>query len=286
MASTVSDAFRIYLGWKTPSTAEREAAAKHRESIETALRNGIGLKRFVQIGSFSHGTGVSIWSDVDYLASLPGERPAFSDSALRSVRSVLSARYPSTVVKIRRPAVVVEFAGGEETYEVVPAYLKRGTGGDRVYAIPGRVAEWIETAPDAHRGFVNSKNASPSGGAKGLARLLKCWKYARSVSISSFYLEMRAAAYMADETSIVWSIDMRNILGRLAEHELAAMNDPTGHTGRIHACTEDQRPDAISKLNTACSRARRARLAEGEGRIADAFATWDLVFAGGFPGYY
>ena len=179
----------------------------------------------------------------------------------------------------------MEFASGKETYEIIPAYLKRGQSDDRVYAIPGRVDEWIETAPDAHRRWINSKNESPSGGAKGLARLLKAWKYVRNVPISSFYLEMRAAEYMAEEKSIVWSIDMHNVLLRLLGHSLAAMNDPTGHTGRIHACSSSQRDDALSKLDTAYVRAKRAREAEKEERIAAAFEAWDALFAGGFPSY-
>jgi hypothetical protein len=268
----------------TPTDAERAAAATHRATVKAAL-DGLGLERFVQIGSFSYGTGVSRFSDVDYLASMIGPRPT-SDAALARVRTALRRRFTLTPIEVRRPAVVVRFAAGAETYEVVPAYLRRAQGGDRVYAIPGRQSAWIETAPDAHRNYVGVANLSPAGGAKGLARLLKAWKYLRVVPITSFYLEMRASRYMLNETHVHWPSDMHRILGRLLSNELGAMNDPTGHTGRIYACSSASlQRDALSKLKAAYDRATKARAAEDAGNIREAFGWWDLVFAGMFPAY-
>jgi hypothetical protein len=41
--------------------------------------------------------------------------PDSSYTALNWVKDILSDRFPLTTVKIRRPAVVVEFGGGYET---------------------------------------------------------------------------------------------------------------------------------------------------------------------------
>ena len=69
---------------------------------------------------------------------------------------------------------------------------------------------WIDTAPAAHLGYVNAinKEANVASGAKKLARLIKAWKYYNNVPVSSFYLEMRAAKYLSDETSFspIWEI--------------------------------------------------------------------------------
>lgn len=284
MARSVSQAFTVFLDRLVPSAFERAVAAKHRDSVERSLENGLGLHRFKQTGSLVHGTGITVYSDVDYLASLKGEQPLTSDTALRKVKECLQRTFPSTSIYIDRPAVVIEFASGTETFEVVPGWIQRGSGDERVYAIPGRSSGWIESAPDAHLNYVNDANQSPLGGAKKLARLLKAWKYYCNVPASSFYLEMQAARHMDGETSIVWSYDVRAVLRTLHTNALASMNDPSELVGRIYACgTDTQKTHAKSKLATALTRASKARDAEDAGDIDAAFSWWDKVFGGRFP---
>jgi hypothetical protein len=284
MARTVSEGFNVFLERLIPSPAERAVAAKHRNSVESSLQNGLGLYRFKQTGSLAHGTGITIYSDVDHLASLKGVQPVTSSTALRNVKECLQRTFPSTTIRIDRPAVVIEFASGAETFEVVPGWIKRGEDDERVYAIPGRSSGWLESAPDAHINYVNDANQSPAGGAKKLARLLKAWKYYCNVPISSFYLEMQAARHMKGENSIIWSYDVRAVFRKLHSNELAAMNDPSGLVGRIYACgTDAQKRDAKSKLSTALTRANNARDAEDVGNLDSAFSWWDKVFDGRFP---
>ncbi|MEJ7786109.1 MAG: hypothetical protein WKF96_14990 [Solirubrobacteraceae bacterium] len=286
MSLSVGAGFQALLASLVPTPTQVAAATKHKDSVRAVLDARYGTYRFFQSGSFSHGTGVRYYSDVDYFASLKTTKPQSSDSALASLKGTLQSHYPNTTVKIRRPAVVIEFASGLETFELVPGWLLRGTDNSRVYHIPGPRGGWLESAPDAHRAYVNNSNSSPAGGAKGLARLLKAWKYYRSVPVSSFYLEMRAAKYMTGENSIIWSIDLRSILSELSVADLAAMNDPSGLTARIHAYSSDSsKADAVSKLERALTRANRARTAEGEGRISAAFEAWDVLFNGHFPSY-
>jgi hypothetical protein len=130
-------------------------------------------------------------------------------------------------------------------------------------------------------------NSKPSqGAAKELARLAKAWKYYRNVPISSFYLEMRAAAYMSNEQSLDYAQDIYRYLKRLQDNSLAALNDPTGLTGRIYACSSDANlRDARSKLDMAVARAGKANDAYLAGRTREAFEQWDLLFDGHFPAY-
>lgn len=260
MPTTVSAGFDAYLSTMPPSPTAVTAASKHRESVKSALED-LGLSRFFQTGSFSHGTGVHPYSDVDYLASFNSVQPRSSDSALTNVKSRLQDRFPSTTVKVRRPAVVIEFAGGTETYEVVPAWVKRVEDDDIVYAIPGASSGWIESAPDVHISYVNDCNKAVGGGkAKGLARLIKAWKYERSVPLSSFYLEMQAARYAKNNQPVIYSWDLLGVLKALRANDLAAMNDPSGRVGRIYAASsQSSKDEALSKLDTAIARAERAR---------------------------
>src|SRR5262245_1794360 len=109
MARTVNDAFEVFLGRLTPTSVQRTAGASHRASVKAALEAKLTVRNFFETGSFSHGTGVRGHSDIDALVSLGDPKPESSYTALTRVKDVLSARFPLTTVKIRRPAVVVEF---------------------------------------------------------------------------------------------------------------------------------------------------------------------------------
>ena len=62
------------------------------------------------------------------------------------------------------------------------------------------------------------------------------------------------------------------------------MNDPKGASGRIYACSSDtSREDALSKLSTAVTRARKALDAHNDNDPATAFVYLDLLFGGKFP---
>lgn len=288
MAKTASEGFDQFLGWLIPSDAERAHATSHRASIESKLESEFGLWRMFESGSFKHGTGVSQKSDVDLFASLKSDRPSLSSSTLSAVKSALQARFPSTQIYVARPAVVLNFGSGYERVEVIPAFPAESQDTGMRYKIPGVTTEWMDSTPKAHLDYVNASNKVPVvGGAKGLARLLKAWKYYRDVPISSFYLEMRAAEYMRTQSSLVYYMDLYYVLRNLQSHSLASMNDPTGKTGRIHACSSDANYTiARSRLDTAVSRAKRGMDSAYGSDLEDAFEAWDLLFNGKFPVYY
>jgi hypothetical protein len=284
----VNEAFEVFLDRLTPTEAQRGAGAGHRVSVKAALEAKLSVRNFFETGSFSHGTGVRGHSDIDALVSLGETKPDSSYTALNWVKDVLSTRFPLTTVTIRRPAVVVEFGSGYETWEVIPGFLTtRGAVNQFVYDIPGPTAgsAYIDSAPKEHLAYVNECNKKPyKGNAKALARLIKAWKYLRSVPVSSFYLEMRCAQHVAAQTAYVHVYDVCQLLEKLQAHELAPMNDPSGATGRIYACSSDAtNEDALSKLSTATSRARKALDAYKAEKYATAFENLDLLFAGKFP---
>ncbi len=65
------------------------------------------------------------------------------------------------------------------------------------------------------------------------------------------------------------------------------MNDPTGNTGRIYACSTTPKADeALSKLSSALGRAEKAKDYLEAGYTEEAFAEWDKLFGGKFPAFY
>lgn len=288
MARTVNEGFEEFLHRLVPTQAQREAGASHRASVKSALASRLKVNSFFESGSFSHGTGVRNKSDVDVFVSLGETKPDSSYSALTWVKGALERSFPRTGVRIRRPAVVVEFGGGYETWEVIPAFLTaRGALSQHIYDIPGpgAGAAYIDSAPKEHLDYVNECNKTPhDGDAKDLARLIKAWKYYRNVPISSFYLEMRCAQHVANQSTYIHVWDVCQLLEELNRHQLAAMNDPKGATGRFYACSSDTtKEDALSKLEAAANRARKALDAHNADKPDDAFYYLDLLFGGKFP---
>ncbi|MEU6896824.1 nucleotidyltransferase [Streptomyces virginiae] len=287
MALTVFQAFDIFLERLTPLPSERDAKARHRLSVETSLKGSasFGVHRFRETGSFGHGTGIRNHCDVDLLVSMTGSKPT-SDTALRWVKEALKASFPMTIVEIRRPTVVVRFAGGAEQWEILPGFRASPQGETPVYDIPGPASGWMSSAPTAHLDYVNGVNqqAGILGGAKKLARLAKAWKYYNQVPISSFYLEMRAAQYMAAQASFSAALHLCGYLEWLDQIALADMNDPMGKASRFSACSSAAtKTTALSNLHTAATRARKAVTAEQAWNTRQALDYLDLVFGHQFP---
>jgi hypothetical protein len=290
MPRTIDEGFRDFLGTLTPSETESEAAKRHRASIKACLDNNYTVYRFLRIGSFGNGTSVSGHSDVDYLAEVAGSNLSpDSNYCLTKLRGVLDARFPNTGVAVRTPAVLVPFGtdGRDATEIVLAADTYETNGGHSIYRIADGAGGWMRTAPDVHKTYVTKQDGRLNNRVRPLVRLIKAWKFARQVPISSFYLEMRVAEYATGETSILYNHDVRRFLNSLHSQGLASLQDPCGVSGYIPACkTEAQKQDALSKLSTAATRADKAVDAEKAGNIAGAFEWWRLLYDNWFPAYY
>lgn len=288
MARTVNEGFIEFLSRLVPTEAHQAATVMHRSTVKSALEAKLKVNNFFETGSYSHGTGVRGFSDLDALVSLGHTKPYSSYTALVWVKDALSTRFPDTVVRIDRPAVVVEFANGTESWEVIPGFLTaRGTTEQRVYDIPSASTGtgWIDSAPKEHLAYVNECNEQPhKGDAKALARLIKAWKYYCNVRVSSFYLEMRCAQHVATQSNYIHVWGVCQVLEKLQAHALASMNDPKEASGRINATSSDApRADALSKLATAAGRARKALEASNADKPDDAFYYLNLLFGDRFP---
>jgi hypothetical protein len=97
--------------------------------------------------------------------------------------------------------------------------------------------------------------------------------------VSSCYLEMRATKHMDGESTYSPLIDLYLALKKIRDADLADMNDPTGLGSRFGSCSsESNRLDAKSKLETAVSRALKAKDYENDGYGALAIEQLKLLF--------
>lgn len=256
----------------TPTSTQFDGAKSHRASIEARLDAFLGLHEMFEIGSLRHGTGVWQYSDADFMASLKGVRPDSPWTMLNKVKETLQARFTSTTIVIRRPAVVCNFSDG--FVEVVPAYPA-----DSGYWIADPADGWMKSHPKDHNQYVNGVNNKHNGAVKRLVRQVKVWKYRRNVPVSSCYLEMRTAKHMDGESGYLPLWDLYLSLKKMYDAGLASMNDPTGLGSRFGACSsESNRVDAMSKLSTAVNRALKAKDYAKDGYNALAIEQLKLLF--------
>ena len=288
MATTVDAAFETLISNLTPSASETASAASHRQSVSDKLSNDLGVSNYFRTGSTGNGTGVRYYSDVDYFAGIPTQNQRNdSNYMLQILKGVLDDRFPNTEIRISTPAVICNFGNdGAEKIEVVPAYYVKQENGFNVYKIPLVGGGWIQSSPKTHNAYVSQTNGKLNLKVKPLIRLIKAIKYWNNIPVSSFYLELRIAKWASTEESIYYKYDVKTMLKHLVDCGLAQMVDPMGISGYVAASnTDNLKQDALSKLDTALTRAIKAREAEEAGKIEDAFYWWDKAFDGKFPAY-
>lgn len=287
---TIEQGFKSFHSKMTPSGYQSGKAASHKFSITSRLETYYNLNQLFYSGSANNGTNVAHLSDVDYFASIPTNKlKQNSSTSLREIKECLQERFKSTRIYVDSPAVVLDFGAGYwDTAEVIPAdYVKKTDKDKNIYDIPDGSGGWMKSSPSTHNAYVTFHNNRLNKKLKPLIRFIKAWKYYCDVPISSFYLELRVTKLMETEETIVYDIDLNSIFQKLKSCNLAAMQDPEGVSGLICPCATDaSKTTALSKLNTAAIRAKKAREAESSGDVKDAFEWWDKVFSYNFPSYY
>lgn len=235
---TVDEGFRDFLVKLTPSETETASASRHCTSILACLKRKYTVDRFLRTCSFGNGTSISGYSDVDYFASISTGLKQSSTTTLREMKEQLKGCFSSTPVYVDSPAVVVDFGTADwETHEVVPADYMRKENGYSLYEIPDGAGGWTKSSPENHNAYIKSLDKKLKYKLRPLIRFIKAWKFYRNVPVSSFYLELRTAEYASGKDSIVYSIDVKNVLGHLKTKGLAAIRDPKGISGLIPACS-------------------------------------------------
>ena len=290
MARTLDQGFETFLSWLVPLDSEHNKAKSHKDSVKSCLEKNFECYNFFETGSFGNGTGVRHYSDTDYFAVMHSKN-LWTDSAytLRKIKEALMETFWKTEgICVRTPSVCIPFGNyTSETLEVTPAtfegLVETPVGKKSSYNIPDYNGSWMKSSPQAHNAYVNKHDERLGNKLKPLIRLIKAWKFYNNVPISSFYLELRTTKYAEGETSIVYDIDIKNIMKFLYDNDLPSIQDPMGISGYIKACSSDaKRTDALSKLSTGYARAVKAYDAKNTD-VDTAFYYWNLFFGNKFP---
>jgi len=288
MARTVEEAFLVFLNWLTPRPGARMSVSLLRNQVFDRLSEKFDVAKMLEVGSLAQGTDIQKFSGGDYLLQLRGRRPLTPDSLLRRVEQSLGALYPEAEVTQSRPSVIVDLSD-DRRIGVIPAFVVGSVGGGTRVSLAAASGGWTATDPIAYRDWFQRCNsvAGVRGAAQGLARLARAWKYYGDVPISSFYLELQAARFMAARTSVIYAYDVRDFFYSLHEQELAAVEDPTMVRQLVQPCaTPRDLERSLQETAFAASRTERALARQRQGDISDSFEQWSQVFSGQFPAHY
>ncbi len=295
---SVSDQFRTLLDRLQPTPLEQSQYERHTKTVRTRLKAVFDNSIVEQIGSHSRGSAVRSVSDLDLLFRLPvgyarrAGRLVHSDTILKNVRDELMDRYTKTSVRRDGQAVVIGFADGNFSVDLVPAVFEGMIHVEvlrkqrPVYLIPDGNRGWLRTSPSAHNDFIAVTDTTSGGKLTYVAQLLKFWRNCRTppLPFSSFHIDLVLADSNICAGVKSYSTCVAAALGLLAGRSCRALQDPLGISGLVGTAGTEAKLEKVSAaIAHAASHARSALGAEAHSDMAEAYRQWNIVFNGRFP---
>jgi hypothetical protein len=274
-----------------PREGELRAARTHLLTVRRRLASSFQVSKGVPIGSHSRGSAIRWYSDVDIMVVLRRNEAKWggdviaSTTLLRKVRDDLQDRYVRTSVRRDEQAVVVRFAEGQQSLDVVPALFSRFEGLRPAYAIPDGYGGWVESSPEAHNRFIRVAGIKSGGKLRKVSQLLKWWKFSRAqpIPIQSFHLDLLLAVSGTCNGVKPYTQCLQEAFQVLYTREGRSLRDPLGISGEVPAAqSENQKEEINSAVGFALVHAQAAVAAERVGRVEESNRQWSIVFNGQF----
>lgn len=167
---------------------------------------------------------------------------------------------------------------GNSVIEVVPSGFKgpHPTVG-LCFEMSDGYGGWMITAPDLHLTSFGAAHQASGGKLRRVVPLLKHWRYSRQqpIPLSSFHAELVLAGTRVRVGASSYSRAIANSLAVLLRRHAAAIRDPLGVAGLVHATqTDRQRATVVRALEHARYNAQAAAEAEDSGSVSEAVYRW------------
>ena len=288
---SISQSFFDLIDQIQPTTSQVNSAKQHLSTIQTRLKSVFELSSCRVTGSFSRGSSISGFSDVDLVAVF--RKAQFtragsiisSNQVLDNVRRQLLARYPNTPLGRDGMAITISFSSGQ-IVDVVPAlfdsmYEQKWP----IYLIPDGNGDWMHSSPSLYDAYICQSNKKSGGKLKYVTQLIKFWRECRNprIPLSSFHIEMVLASEGICTIGKTYADCLYDLLRSIAERDCRPIRDPYRISGNISAVkTANQLERASNSVSHSRDHAYLALVAESD-RIAEARRQWNIVFNGYFP---
>jgi predicted nucleotidyltransferase len=284
--------FQQLLSRVDPGQRDELLYAQHKTTVSRRLATAFAAHQVITIGSYTRGSAIASYSDLDLLLVLKTQEAKWGDgwklstTVLDGVRNQLQERYHRTEVGRDGQAVVVEFGDGEHPVDVVPGLFAGMEHKRPAYWIADGSGGWMKTSPAAHNGYILSADKLSAGKLKNAARLVKFWRVCRApeIPLNSFHMELLLAQKAICAGVKTYGQCLFELFGALVQRNCAALQDPLGISGWVKAAnSEAKRATVQSAVEFARDHAGRALLAEQSGDTQESIRQWNLVFNNSFP---
>jgi predicted nucleotidyltransferase len=286
MATTVIGGFTELLERLALTEVQRSSASTRVTGIRDFCSDRFAMaERASTVGSYARGTLVRWERDIDILSPLSvsdyWERYKGDSSLfLYWFRNALNDGYATTKVSSREVAAVLDFT--VIRCEVVPAF-RRQFGG---YLIPDGKGGWQATNPPYHQQFMKDADEAHNGKLKPLVKLMKAWKIANELSISSLHIELLTEKLWRDATIGDRPSAVATTLRGFATWLPFSFMDPWASAAFIDAqLGVEDRETAVKTAQADAESSSDAESARSNGRTSQAFQQWNTVYRQKFPAY-
>lgn len=286
MPTTVVSGFTELLDRLALTDGQRTTASSRVSGIRDFFNNNFSTaEQAFTIGSYARGTLVRWERDIDIIAPLSvneyWERyKANSRDFLYWVRNALNDHYATTEVSSREVAAVLDFT--VICCEVVPAFKRTGGG----YLIPDGKGGWQATNPQFHQQLMKTADENHGAKLKPVVKLMKAWKMANELSISSLHTELLTEQLWRTGSIVDRPSAVASTLASFQTWLQVSFQDPWASGGFIDTwLSQADRDLAIKTAQLDSKSAASAESARKEGRTPDAFKEWDTVYRHKFPSY-
>jgi hypothetical protein len=292
MARTIPEAFRTFKSNLEITDLQGATVSTRQQNVRTAVENGLEVVGSFLSGSYSRYTliaplkqadiDVFVLLDPKYFHHYNGQNGGQA-ALLDLLKRVLKKTYPNTPdISRNGQAVTIQFT--DFAVDVVPGFNRQGGG----YLIPNSIAQtWLSTDPKRHIEIWSAANQSHNGDLVPLVKMLKAWNRTISTFFQSFHLETMTLQILNNITISDFPSGARYFFDKGRDYVTKKNPDPSGYGDDVgwYLNTHEKVNDAVSRFETAYSRALKAEDLARRGYVADAIGMWRMVFGDYFPAY-
>ncbi len=287
MATTILSSFQKLKENLEITGLQKSTVSTRQQSVRAAVENGLDVLESFLTGSYSRSTMIAPLSEADidiFFVLDPKYYESDGQAALLDkVKRVLLKTYPKTP-KISRSGQAVTITFSDFIVDVVPAFYRNGGG----YLIPNSINNnWIATDPKKHVEIISNANSDHDGNLIPLIKMVKAWNKTTNQHFQSFHLEVMALQILTGVTISNFPSGVRYVFDKARDYVTKQNLDPAGYGGDVGAYLNSQEKisTAVSKLDTAYTRALRAEQYERQGHTNNAIEEWKKIFGTYFPSY-
>jgi hypothetical protein len=284
MAKTVTEAFGKLKENIEPTSIQKEVLSTRQQSVRNAVSTDLLTIDSFLTGSYSRSTMIAplTQADIDIFVVLDPKYYSFDgyEKVLDKVKSSLKKTYPKTP-EISRNGQAVTITFTDFKVDVVPAFNRNGGG----YLIPDTVGHrWISTNPKSHNEHITAHNTAHCGNLVPLVKMIKAWNRTINSVFVSFYLELALVKVLNGVTISDFPSAVRYFFDKGRDVVRYKISDPANYGDMINPLSSINTVDeAVSRFETALTRARKAEEFAKNYKTADAIEEWRKIFGKYFP---